>query len=670
MMHRRLTAVLAAIALAGCLSPAAVGTAEAAATAPGHARAALPPDPDALAIIHEDADGRRTPLLDPRGMPVYEDLGHGLQPDITVERVGELGYDLVLDFDNTTRRPVGLGRINVGVITLGPDIGWLSQNRRSTFDEINRRDFRVQNRPYPGGFYSPLGVLRNDRFAVGVSLLFDALEDRHSINVRYAAPNGRYANGPGGAGYSIGFELGNPADGGGDVMYPAELLPGETRRYRVAVRAIELNGTSTPNGPQAWLETIEPYREHFTRLYGGVTYSRDDRPVRAHVIAGPTAISDSNPMGFNGGSSRRVDLLGWQPMIADLMQPRGFERTMLWSPGGLYYRNRQLNYPSRFMSQLLTTPKLQTAFDERTGLPSLAATGHEVGLWWGRSSKVMPAWDTPQFAPLDLSEPERVELALSEMRLADRTGATIVGLDAFVIRDMPLWQQYEWIVRLRQQYPHITSVIEPMTCDILHTLAPTFAVVWRNGDRTGQPATRYKVHDPHYLADYLVPGHELWGYFRYQGTTIPQNAVRVQRDAEYIAGTGHVPVMGTRFPLGNPERARAKPTWLLTVPDALKAEAHRTPTPRVYAIPGAGDTTPPGNDDNNDDNNGDNNNGNNGNGTTKNGNGNGNGDGKGKDGEGDGRDRKRDQDDPRLATTRPFLLPNGRVIRLPVYEGN
>ncbi|MEM7622385.1 MAG: hypothetical protein AAF235_04200, partial [Planctomycetota bacterium] len=331
-MYRRFLGVLAALALASCGTPGAVGTAEAAKPAPAMpaaAAAGLPPNPDTLAIIHEDRDGRRSPLINPRSMPIYEDYGHGLQPTITVEPVDDLGYDIVLDFENTTTTTIGLGRINVGIITLGPEVSWLNLNRRSTLTKTARRDFKTQNRRYPGSFYAPVGVLHNDRFAVGVSLLYDVLQDQHSINVRYNTPQGRFLAGPGGPGYSIGFELGNPVRGEGKVQYPAQLAPREKRQYRVAVRAIELDRTVTTSGAQQWLETLEPYRQHFERLYGGVTYHRDRRPVRAAVVAGPTAISASNPMGFNGGNTSRPDLFGWQPMVNDLMQPRGFERSML-----------------------------------------------------------------------------------------------------------------------------------------------------------------------------------------------------------------------------------------------------------------------------------------------------------------------------------------------------
>jgi hypothetical protein len=598
----------------------------------GRSAGALPPDPDAMAIVHEDGDGRRTPILDPRGLAVYNDLGHGLQPEITIERFGPLAYDLIFTFDNDTGRYKGMGRIDVGVITLGTDFEWLNLNRRCEFIDAERRGFNVQIRNYPSSLYAPVGVLRNDDFAVGVSLLYDILQNRHDVNVRLGKPGGAFASGPGGAGYSIGFDLGNPASGANPtpVFDPGYLHPGEQRTYRVAVRAVKLDSPPTVHGPQHWLAAIEPYRQHFEALYGGVAYDRDTRPVRAQSIANTSTLNPDNTLGFNGGDRNRPDLNGWGPLVNRMLRPLGFERTMLWAPGGLYYTHRDNNFPSQFMSQLLTTDKLSTAFNERVGLPRLANAGQDLGLWWGRSSRVVRQWDSAQWEPLDLAHQDRIDLALYEMHLANDAGATTIGLDAFLPSEMPVWQQYEWILELRRRYPDTKFILEPMACDVMHSLSPTFVISWKNGDRTGQPETRFRVRNPHYLADYLLPGHEIWGYFRYSGTRLPENITRLQQDADYIAGTGHVPVMSTLYTLTNPAAAEAHATWVRTVPDALKTEAHRTADPADLPIPPDEPTDDP---------------------------------------TGDGDDSGGDDTDWRDEPTRPLMLPNGRVIRVPIYGG-
>lgn len=604
-----------------------------AAVAAPRAFGVVPPDPDALAIIHVDDEGRRSPLLDPRRMPIYEDLGHGLRPEISIDRHGPLGYDLVLEFENTTESEVGLGRIEVGVITLGPEFEWLNLNRHCAFVETDRRSFSGQVRAYPGSFYSPVGVLRNDDFAVGVSLLYDVLQDRHGVTVRITKPGGVYASGPGGPGLAIGFDLGNDSTGKGRVVRPARLAPGESRTYRVAVRVVKLDRPASDRGAQHWLACIEPYRQHFEALYGGVTYVRDPRPVRQWPIAGQHEQSDTNPMGFGGGSNR-PDRVGWGPTVRSLMQPAGFERTMLWNPGGLYRNNPELNFPCRFVSQLVTSSRLSTAFDDQIGLPRLAASGHQVGLWWGRSTRVARQWDIPEWQPIDLAHPDRVALAMHEMRIAADTGATAIGLDAFVHDEMPVWQQYEWILTLRRMYPHMTFITEPITCDVLHSLGPTFNIAWRGGDTTGRPETRYRLRTAHYLADYLLPGHEIWGQFRYDVSRIASNAARLQQDAEYIAATGQVALMASsRLTLPNAAAAAAAPTWIQTVPDALKTAAHHAANPPVLPIDG-GNTDDAGttNDDP---------------GTS---------------------DRPEGEDGE--AETRAFTLPNGRVIRLPIYSSS
>lgn len=574
--------------LPACAVPAVVAPSS---TLPTRERAvlALPPDPDTRAIVHTDDTGRRTPLLDPRGLGVYDDLGHGLEPDISVERAGSLGYDLVFTLSNTTDRPAGLGRISVGVITLGDAIEWLNLNRTAAFVPTELRDLRTQLRAYPGQLYSPVAVVRNDRFAVGVSLLYDVLADRHGVSVRLAAPGGRFASGPGGAGVTVGFELGNPGRvGAGDVRWPGSLGPGESRVYRVCVRAVALDRPATALGAQPWLETIEPYRDHFESLYGGVTYERDPRPVRHTNAARSQHLGNDNPMGFVG--SHRVDKLGFSPLVSSLLAPRGFERTMLWAPGGMHQNNTDLNFPSRFMSQLETTPLLATAFDRRTGLPRVEAEGHTLGLWWGRATRVAEAWDTPDWRPLDLNDPGSVALALNEMALAHRAGATMIGLDAFTPQDMPPWQMYEWVVKLRRLYPDTTFVLEPLTSDLMHTLGPTFEKAWRGGRDTLRDRDRFSVRHPHYLADYLLPGHEIWGHFRYAHDRFPGNETRLQQDSAYLASIGYVPVMPTTRRLLGPSAAEAEPTWLATVPASLKRPGHTRRAPPVQTIAPEADT--------------------------------------------------------------------------------
>lgn len=581
----------------------------------------------ARTLVHEDADGRRTMLLDPRGYPLYESLGHepALQPAIEIVPQGELGYDIVYRFHNTSRRAAKLGRIGVGIITLGEEMSFLDHARDGAVRSVDRPDFRAQVRNYPDQLYSPLAVLMNDGYAVGVSLLYDVLSDRHDARVGVLAPNGRYATGPGGAGYAVRFELGDPAEAAEDrVAYDATLAPGQRRTYTVAVRAMVLDRPRTPGVAQEWLEVVRPYRDHFEGLYGGVAYSRDPRPTRAFPLANSGHASERNPLAYWGGDHGRPDKVGFAPFINWISaNTQNYPTTLLIAPSGLQ-QNVSLNFPSRFMSPLQHTSELQTAFDPARGFPSLAGRGVGFGFWWGRAAQVSPGWNMGPLEELDLRYPGRVSRAWHEFQLATLAGADLIGLDAFTHARMPVWQQYEWILRMRRHNPELKVIIEPSSSDVMHTVAGTFYLGWEIVPGTSHDRF-YKLREPLYLADYLVPGHETWARFSPGRIAGERGAIvtaqQAQLDAEHFAGLGLVPNMQADFDLLSQARATAEASWTWTVPERLKTDAHRASAPPALELPpaeagAAPDAPPPGT----------------------------------------------------LKDNRPFTLPNGRVIWLPVYE--
>ncbi|MGP1273173.1 MAG: hypothetical protein ACTS22_07555 [Phycisphaerales bacterium] len=600
MLTPRTTANALRTALLACLAVAA------AAIAGTPAAGQVPPDPDVLTIIHEDAEGRRTMLLDPRNFPIYHHLriSPDLRPRITIRPAQGLGYDIVYDFTNTSDTTATIGRLGVGIITLGPELTWYDHNRDSAFRTQRRSDYRSSALVYPDRLYSPVAVLMNDRFAVGVSLLYDILSDRHEARVGILKPEGSYEAGPGGAGYAVTFEFADTSDRGiNSIQHPAELRPGESRRYVVAVRAVERSDTPTITGPQDWLETLQPYHDHFRALYGGVTYERDPRPIRKRAVANISARDRDNPDAFVGHDFERPDLVGFAPLASEILNnPGGFATTMLWAPTGLQF-NTSLNFPSRFTSRWLEVEPLTTAFDTQRGLASIPRRGGSFGLWWGRAGEMTPAWNTSPSIPLDMHDPAHLAFAENELQLAIRAGATTIGLDAYVHARVPVWDQYEWLSSVRRRHPDLRIVIEPVTCDVMHTIAGTYLRGWQIVDGRGYDRF-YKVRRPFYLADYLVPGHESWAYFRYGDIRLlpdgSHDAARIQRDAEFFAGLGYTPILNTPFNLTRPDRGVAVPSWLTTVPDRLKTDAHRRGAPDILPVPDEDpDAEGGGNDDRN-----------------------------------------------------------------------
>jgi hypothetical protein len=161
----------------------------------------------------------------------------------------------------------------------------------------------------------------------------------------------------------------------------------------------------------------------------------------------------------------------------------------------------------------------------------------------------------------------------------------MIGLDAF--GHMAIWEQYRWVKELRAQYPQVKFVIEPVAPDVMHTAAASFFLGWQAPEGVS-PERFYKIRNPHYLADFLVPGHESWAQFRYDvirrlpgGATTPE---RIQQDAEFLARHGFTPVMPVSIVLTDPVRASAVPSWKLTVPAHLMSGAHRLEQPPVHQL--------------------------------------------------------------------------------------
>jgi len=101
-------------------------------------------------------------------------------------------------------------------------------------------------------------------------------------------------------------------------------------------------------------------------------------------------------------------------------------------------------------------------------------------------------------------------------------------------------------------------------------VTPTFNRAFQAEAGMSDEEDFHRLDRPAYLADYLLPGHEIWGFFRYSdierrsGREI--DAARLQRDAERIARNGYVPVISSSLPLTSPSLVTADATWLTTVP--------------------------------------------------------------------------------------------------------
>jgi len=357
---------------------------------------------------------------------------------------------------------------------------------------------------YPQKMYSPCIVMVDSilGYTIGISLLYPVQEYEHMVQFNFDMEGDKW---------QPNISLNNEKNIGPMKYLPeSELLPGLSREYKVCVRIIK-----NTNPCAHWLQTLLPYKAYFREMYGGVTYNKDSRPIAA-FITGNTNSNDSinNPYRFDANilvnNNLRPDIHGYGPFSHYLAgyKNMGFDRTMIYLPTGKPFVNRQNSYPFKFTSHWLEgdTTLYPHSYGHNMGdaVDSLhkivvVDANLELGLWWGRAGQVMYDWDTPEWERLDPDNPLHVTTGFKELDLAVAAGATTIGLDAFKLEMYP-WDAYRWLKMMRAHSPNVKFASEGPTADFLNTLGANF-IFMKNSD---------EIHTPHYLAGFLLPGHETW----------------------------------------------------------------------------------------------------------------------------------------------------------------
>lgn len=464
----------------------------------------------------------------------------------------ENGCDVVIHYENNSSEPQDLGMITLGGLRMGHNIEVGDFRHDAKFVPFSTPGgfFAVAGRDYPDDLYSPVAVIRNEKHAVGLSLLYPVLEYEHSVRINFHVPGGTYIQS--GHNWNAQFQL------------QGQMQPGESRTYTVAVRV-------APRDTH-WLHTLVPYRDYFQEMYGAVRYQRDPRPVMGFFASIGNSLGPGNPYGFDG--PRRPDVRGWYPWadhIAAIAPDRGFNRVMIWAPSGVFQNHTGNNYPFPFMSAFGHHPLSRdtaSALKER-----VADRGIDLGFWWGRSSQIMREWDTPDWEPLDPDNPQHVQLAFKELDLAVERGATLIGLDAFVYMQGGQWNGFRWIDMMRERHPDVKFIVEPSGPDIQHILAP----IWVEG--------LHHITTPPILQDFLIPGHETWVntrmdlYRQFRGVT-PDDAIKNAYWRE-LSEMGYVPVSYEHYTRTTGDWS-AHESWHFTIPPELFSD------PRTWTSAGAG----------------------------------------------------------------------------------
>ena len=402
------------------------------------------------------------------------------------------GFDVDLKVHNPTSKPQKRPTFRLYGIRMGTDFTLLDARSaghlhraelrpaEALIDGERQGGFLDMHRAYPDGdgegMYSPVAAVFNERFAVGVSVIYNPFKLKHCVDLHYWSDRKDLLGT-----VMIGADLYRPPPGYQERWDRTLIDPGATDDYRITVRFAR---------PGNWLDTLEPYREFFRSRYGGVQYEADLRPIFGMVSTASSGNpEESNPRGYQSGM--RLDLDGWKPCVNTIEKEgvsKGYRRTMIWTPIGMYRIGR--NYAPEFMTAW--PEKLVETLPE---LLKLKEKGVSIGMWWGRANQVSAGWNTGSMWIRDPEDGDDAEAAWRELRLAVERGTDEVGLDAWKL--MPLWDRYDFLKQMLRDFPSLRFSHEQGDCDIVHTIAACY-FYWRVQSW------------PPVLADWLNPGHETW----------------------------------------------------------------------------------------------------------------------------------------------------------------
>ncbi|MFN5660652.1 MAG: hypothetical protein ACK48N_01010, partial [Planctomyces sp.] len=457
-------------------------------------------------LSFRDKNGSARELI----VPDYSAVTHrGPVNSIVTIEPADAGFDMRVTFTNTTGAAQEFPRLILARFDMGMITWWDFRNGSTprTFSPTGREE-TIHVSDYPADNYSPVLVFGDTQHTIGISAIYDVIGYDQSVRMMLGAVPQK--PGQHGAGLRVYIN----ADG----LIPA----GATRSYRYAIRVARAG--------EAWLSTLEPYREHFRATFGGVRYSLDRRPVTGRTMAEASRFTPDNPRAFVN-DTLRPDRFGYGPWVETLRRDapnRNYKRLMIWAPAGMFMNNRHLNFPSRLFSGVRGIPMMENTVGELARIPG---PNLEVGYYWGYPTLVMPSWDQDIAIPFDVSNSDHVAWGYYELDQAVRLGATMVGLDAFVIASPAT--QYRWLSALSARAPGVKFLVELSGADFLHTMAANFY-------------TSNLVTGPDILAHYLLPGHESWASIRFDviERETGRRATEQEKAAEFarVADAGFVPL--------------------------------------------------------------------------------------------------------------------------------
>lgn len=403
----------------------------------------------------------------PVDLPLYLTTECDVQAKVTVE---PFGFSINYTVRNRTGVEQPLPTLQVPGHALGSVIENLDHRVGcvwETYDASSGEQFSSRKAPYPESLYSPVIILRDSRFALGASLEYDVIGYQHQVRTHVYRGS---LSSPYGTHWTTRFYL----DG--------TLAHGASNTYVINVWY---------NQPQDWIHTMRPYRKFLQSTYGEVRYQQDMRPVYLQQLGDSRRLSGDNRRGFNG---QRADMFGFRNDVTNIVNTcldGGYRRVMVRTCAGVYFVNRQNNFPPQIMTEW-TPPMRLTGHEWKR----LGQAGIELLFWWGRSGQIADRWDDDVLDHFDPTNPDHAARMIQEWTGAIDVGAAGLGLDKFT-QLMP-WEAFPWIATLLSHKPDARFVAEPAAYDVLNIYLPTF--LYSEDVRV----------QPHLLADFLVPGREIW----------------------------------------------------------------------------------------------------------------------------------------------------------------
>ena len=205
---------------------------------------------------------------------------------------------------------------------------------------------------------------------------------------------------------------------------------------------------------------------------------------------------------------------------------------------------------------MLTRPMMSTTMEELRRIP---AFGMQMGYYQGHAGRIHHSWEDPSPVLFDMTNPDHLRRGFAEFDVAASLDADFIGFDA--ITELPLWDALRWTEMLKARSSRPVRFLGELSPSDLW-LREHASFVFRS-----------QIYGPDLLADFFLPGHEIWSGIRYDVLYPGQNPVPeaiILQEMRDVAHEGRVPLPLSFAQLPNPSEFNAARSWEYSVPEELQ----------------------------------------------------------------------------------------------------